>query len=229
MSEDGLDLLLGELKNGWDHEWLDESREGVLIGLSSVRVVGGLEVSVENDRWSGDTLGGSAGSILNVNKRNLILSGGIWEMSLGVESIGSLSEIGNHEFVVSNGLIESGAISGEGWWARLLDNPGDNSVLGSASSVLLLLSVLEEHKGWETLDGESLGQGLVDGGVNLGDEEWWVSLTQLLGSAGILWSQLLAMATPWSIEFDEKVFVLLQLIIKGVVSKDKDTILGLNG
>jgi hypothetical protein len=141
LSEDSLDLILGELKDSWDHEWFDESGKGVLVGLALVLVLGGLELSEEDDGWALDTLGGSASGILNVNESNLVLGGGVWEVSLGEKSIIGLSEVGNDELVVLDSLGKSIAISGGGWWARLLGNPLDDGVLGSASGVLSLLSV----------------------------------------------------------------------------------------
>jgi hypothetical protein len=141
LSEDGLDLILGELKNGWNHKWLDESSKGILVWLTLVFHLGGLELSEEHQAWCFDSLGLGASGILNVNESNLILGGGILEVSLGVHGTFTLSEIGNDEFVVFDGLGKSIAINGEGCWARLFGNPRDDGVLGSTSGVLSLFSV----------------------------------------------------------------------------------------
>jgi len=141
LSKDSLDLILGELKNSWDHKWLDEGRKGVLISGSSIGVLGGLELSEEDNSWSLDSLGLGALGILNVDESDLVLSGSIWEMSILVESRVVLSEVSNNEFVVLDSLGKSIAISGLGWWSRLLGDPSNNGVLGSTSSVFGLLSI----------------------------------------------------------------------------------------
>lgn len=123
LSEDSLDLILGELKNGWYHKWLDELFKGILIWLTLVLVLGSLELSEENNGWSLNSLGLGASLILNVNESNFILRDGIWEMSLSVKGTLTLSEISNDELVVLDGLGESIAISRLRWWARLLGNP----------------------------------------------------------------------------------------------------------
>jgi hypothetical protein len=141
LSEDSLNLILGEFEDSWDHKWLNESREGVLIGLSVIFVISGLELSEENNSWTLDSFGLGASGIFNVNESNLILSGSIWDMSILVEGSIVLTEVSNNEFVVLNGLGKSIAINGGGWWARLLVNPRDNSVGGSTSSIFGLLSI----------------------------------------------------------------------------------------
>ena len=141
LSEDSLDLILGELEDGWDHEWLDESGKGVLVGLALVLVLGGLELSEEDNSWALDSLGLGALGILNVDESDLVLSGSIWEMSILVESRVVLSEVSNNEFVVLDSLGKSIAISRLGWWSRLLGYPSNNGVLGSTSSVFSLLSI----------------------------------------------------------------------------------------
>lgn len=45
------------------------------------------------------------------------------------------------------------------------------------------------------MDGESFGQGFLLSGIDLSDEHWWVLLTELLSSGGILWGKLLAVTT----------------------------------
>ena len=141
LSKDSLDLILGEFKDSWDHEWLDESGKRVLIWGSRVGVLSGLELSEEDNSWALDSLGLGTLGILNVYESNLVLGGSIWKMGILVESRVVLSEVSNDELVVLNGLGKSIAISSEGWWARLLGNPGNNGVLGSSSSVLKLLSI----------------------------------------------------------------------------------------
>jgi hypothetical protein len=141
LSEDGLDLILRELKNGWNHKWLDERGKGILVWLTLVFHLGGLKLSEEHDGFRFNSLGLGASGILDVNEGNLVLGGGICEMSLGIHSTFTLSEICNDEFVVFDSLGKSIAINGEGCWARLLGNPRDNGVCGSSTGVLSLFSV----------------------------------------------------------------------------------------
>jgi hypothetical protein len=141
LSEDSLDLILGELKDGWDHKWLDESRKRVLIWGSGIDVLVGLELSEEDNSWAFNSLGLGASGILNVDESDLVLSGSIWDMSILEESRVVLSEISNNEFVVLDSLGKSITIGGLGWWSRLLGNPRDNGVLGSTSSIFSLLSI----------------------------------------------------------------------------------------
>jgi hypothetical protein len=112
LSEDSLDLILGELKDSWDHKWLDEGRKGVLISGSGIGVLGSLELSEEDNSWALDSLGLGALGILNIDESDLVLSGSIWEMSIFIESRVVLSEVSNHEFVILNSLGKSIAISG---------------------------------------------------------------------------------------------------------------------
>lgn len=141
LSEDSLNLILGEFKDSWDHEWLDKGRKGVLISGSSIGVLGCLELSEEDNSWALDSLGLGALGILNVDESDLILSGSIWEVSILVESRVVLSEVSNNEFVVLDSLGKSIAISGLGWWSRLLGDPSNNCVLGSTPGVFSLLSI----------------------------------------------------------------------------------------
>ena len=141
LSEDSLDLILGELKDSWDHKWLDESRKRVLIWGSGIDVLVGLELSEEDNSWAFNSLGLGASGILNVDESDLVLSGSIWDMSILEESRVVLSEISNNEFVVLDSLGKSIAIGGLGWWSRLLGNPRDNGVLGSTSGIFSLLSI----------------------------------------------------------------------------------------
>ena len=100
-----------------------------------------LELSEEDNSWALDSLGLGALGILNVDESDLVLSGSIWEMSILVESRVVLSKVSNNEFVVLDSLGKSIAISGLGWWSRLLSDPCNNGVLGSTSSVFGLLSI----------------------------------------------------------------------------------------
>lgn len=45
------------------------------------------------------------------------------------------------------------------------------------------------------MDGESLSESLLLGGINLGKEKWWVPFAQFLGSTGVLWGKFLAVTT----------------------------------
>lgn len=56
LTEYSFDLLLGELENGWDHKWLDEGDEAVLIGGARVKVGLSLELSEEYNTWGGGSI-----------------------------------------------------------------------------------------------------------------------------------------------------------------------------
>jgi hypothetical protein len=87
ISENGLDLILRELEDGWDHKWLDETHEGVFISTTGVSVDGLLEVSEENNlgitRESVLLLAGEVG----MNELDLVLGVGVWDMGLLVEGV----------------------------------------------------------------------------------------------------------------------------------------------
>ena len=52
--------------------------------------------------------------------------------------------------------------------------------------------LLEPHKSWESLNAESLGEGLFVGSINLCEGNWWIVLGKDFGSSLILWSKFLA-------------------------------------
>jgi hypothetical protein len=65
ISENGFNLILGELEDGWDHKWLHKVLQCILVWSSSVNVevfthgsfwmrftiLDFLEISEENDGW----------------------------------------------------------------------------------------------------------------------------------------------------------------------------------
>jgi hypothetical protein len=229
LSEDGLDFLLREFKDSWDHKWLDESNKAIFVSSSSVKVSLGLKLSEEDDsRGSGTERAGASG-IRVVSEKDFVFSRCVWNMSVSVEGIGFSTEESNDKFVISDEFLKSIAIDSSGWWTRLLDNVVHDGVLGSSSLVVTWVSSLEEFEGWEPFDSESLAELFVLGGVDLGDAERWVSGSQLLGGGSILRGKLLAMTAPWSIEFNQQVFVFSKLFIEVCVGEDEDTLIQLSG
>jgi hypothetical protein len=87
VTEDGLDLVLRELEDGWDHEWLDEAHEGILVSSTGVGVDGLLEFSEEDDLvTTGESVLLLAGEV-GVNELDLVLGVGVWDMGLLVEGV----------------------------------------------------------------------------------------------------------------------------------------------
>jgi hypothetical protein len=48
LSENSLNLVLGESENGWDHEWFDVVEKGIFVSGSSIDVDFLLELSEED-------------------------------------------------------------------------------------------------------------------------------------------------------------------------------------
>jgi len=114
VTEDCFDLILGELEDGWHHEWLDEVHELILVWGTSVNVdvftLGiflmrlaiweGLEVSEKNNLWLiiGDS-DFSKARAWEMDELNLVLSIGVWDMSLGEEIVIGWAKVSNKEFL----------------------------------------------------------------------------------------------------------------------------------
>jgi len=87
---------------------------------------------------------------------------------------------------------------------------------------------VEPFESWESLDTEFLGDLLLLSGVNLGKEEWWIIFGKSFSSCFILWSELFAVTTPWCVEFNKYMFVLLDFIVEVIVSENENSIIGFN-
>lgn len=141
LSENGINFLLGELKNGWDHEWLNPGGESLLIGSSGVWDDWLLEVSEESDSWTGNLVLLGAGIISNMEELNFIFSVGESNMDI-IEKRSSLStEVSKDEFGILSFSLKSIAVNLGGWWSRLLGDPLDDSVLSSTTGVFLLFTL----------------------------------------------------------------------------------------
>ena len=77
----------------------------------------------------------------SMNENDVVLSLSVGYVSIGVEGIRFLTEVGNNELGVSNLLAEGSAGDGSRGWARLLEYPGDDGVLGSSTTIFGLLTV----------------------------------------------------------------------------------------
>jgi len=66
------------------------------------------------------------------------------------------------------------------------------------------------------------------GGVHLGNEEWWIIFGKGLSSLFVFWSKLFAVTTPWGIEFNKKIFVLLDFLVEVIVSENENSVIGFN-
>jgi hypothetical protein len=89
-------------------------------------------------------------------------------------------------------------------------------------------SVFEPFESWESLDTEFLGDLLLLSGVNLSKEERWIIFGKSFSSGFIFWSKLFAVTTPWCIEFNKYMFVLLDFIVEVIVSENENSIIGFN-
>lgn len=69
---------------------------------------------------------------------------------------------------------------------------------------LLLVTLLEELDGWETLD---LIWNVVGGGINLGNDNLVLVVLVKAGELIVLWCESLAVSAPWSVELNEHVLV----------------------
>jgi hypothetical protein len=124
LSENSLDLVLGESENGWDHEWFDVAKKGFFISGSRVDVNFLLELSEEDKGWLSGTEFGSASSIKVVDERNFFLGIRKFDVSFGIESIFEVgTEESNDEFI-SGGLFFK-SITGKfsGSWSGFLEDP----------------------------------------------------------------------------------------------------------
>jgi hypothetical protein len=123
LSENGLDLILGEFEESWDHEWLEEGIEGILVGSTGIDVLLSLELSEEDLSWGNNSVMGSATSISGMVERDLVFgrSGGLVSV---LEKIGRfLSEENKSEFISSNLSLNGIAVGEDGWWSGLLGDP----------------------------------------------------------------------------------------------------------
>jgi len=105
LTENGFDFILREFKNGWDHQWLDESGEGIFRGFAGEWHDFLLKSSEESKSWSGDSvLGTASGGCVDECDLLLILS--VRNVDTGVESISLLSKESNNELRVLRLLLE---------------------------------------------------------------------------------------------------------------------------
>jgi len=58
-----------------------------------------------------------------------------------------------------------------------------------------LLYLLEPFESWESLDTEFFRDLLLLGGIDLGEEEWWIIFGKSFSSLFIFWSKLFAVTT----------------------------------
>jgi hypothetical protein len=124
LSENSLDLILSELEDGWDHEWLDEGKEIIFIGFTGIDDGFLLELSEEDKGWLGGSEFGSTGGIKVVDESNFLLRIGKFDVSLSVESIIEVgTEESNGEFISGGLLFKSIAGNFKGWWSGLLEDP----------------------------------------------------------------------------------------------------------
>lgn len=65
------------------------------------------------------------------------------------------------------------------------------------------------------------------GGINLSNVSGWVHGGKLGSGLHVLWGELLAVTTPWGVEFDEQVLVVGKGSVKVVSSKHDDSLIHL--
>lgn len=73
------------------------------------------------------------------------------------------------------------------------------------------------------MDGESFGDFLLFGGVDLSEWYWGFSGFKGLGGFGVFWGEFFTVSTPWGVEFDEGEFVFGDEVIEVIVSKNDDS------
>jgi hypothetical protein len=174
LSENGLDLVLSESEESGDHQGFVPGRKRFLVGNTSENVDVGLELSEEDLTRLGSSEFFGASSVVGVDKNDFIFNISNWVVGSGEKSIRLFSEVGKDKLAVINLLLETGAVNGRAWRSALLEDPGHDSVLGSSTSVLGGLAILEELQSGETLDAESLCELLLLGGIDLGKGVGWI-------------------------------------------------------
>lgn len=186
VTEDGLDLVLRELENSWNHKWLDEIHERVLVWLTWVNMdiftlsilfmvlilLERLEISEENNLWLVvSDLNISEASEWEVNEVDLVLGIGVWDMSLGVEVVVGWAIVSNEEFVI---LIQSWQF---GLHAKLelilsfsedglISRSGGESVV-FAEVLVLEVSALKLRGWWSGLLGNPLDDGILGSSTSI--------------------------------------------------------------
>ena len=61
-----------------------------------------------------------------MSEKDLVLSGGVWDMSLSVESISLGTEESNDEFVIGDEFLEAITVNSGGWRSGLLHDVVDD-------------------------------------------------------------------------------------------------------
>jgi len=74
------------------------------------------------------------------------------------------------------------------------------------------------------LDTESLAEFLFDGGIDLGEGEWWIVFGKDLGGGAEFWSKLLAVTTPRSVKLNKKEVMVFKFFIKVFVGEYEDSL-----
>jgi len=190
--------------------------EGVLGDLSKV-VSLLVELLEQDDSSSGDAEFGQSFSIVSGSEEDIIV--GSSDSLEDFQLISGSTEVNNSDFgSLGEGLDFSDSGEGPCDGAGFLLHPGDDFGLGSSSVVLAGDSVGEELESGEALDLELAGDGLVDGGVDFGERERGVVVSEGLGSSGVLGSESFAVTAPGSVEFNEDVLVVLDGGFEVVVS-----------
>ena len=133
LSEDSFNFVLSELEESWDHEWLEPGRKAVLVGNSGIDVCLCLELSEENFTWHGSTELVIAGLIVGMNKLDFLFSFSSFDVSLSEKGIRLLSEVSKDELGSLNLGLDGITVRLGACGSRLLEDPGDDSVLGSSS------------------------------------------------------------------------------------------------
>jgi len=220
LTEDGLDKVVVEF---------DQLGDGGSLGpgLESSRLSGvckrrGLEVASKSDTGGGSSEVSSAlgGGVV---ESELLAKRALGSLDEGVPEVAFLgAEVEKSELDASlSGGLEVIAGDFAGRRAGSLVNPADNGVGSSATRVVLALSINKPVKSGEALDVESAGEGLVLGGVNLGDVERRVLSSQSSSSLHILRSEFLAVSAPGGVELHKQVFVFSKFLVEVIISEDE--------
>ena len=108
------------------------------------------------------------------------------------------------------------------WVSSFLEKPVEHSFLVSLSSVVDLLSVVEEKESGVSSDTKVGSRLSVFSSINLGNSESGSLFFESISDFLVDWGKFLAMAAPWGIEFNEDVGELFGDLGEVFVSEDQD-------
>jgi hypothetical protein len=203
VTEDGLDEILAEGDQTGNGRGLGKGDKLFVVSSELERRL--IEGTGKGDAGSFSAEVSSTGCIGGVEERVALVDGGaagtLHESVIEVTLEGT--EVAKSELGVSDAGLHGGAVDLNGRRASLLVHPFNDGVLGTATCVVSLLSLVKEKESRETLDAHAVGNALVLGSVDFGNSTRRVLSGQNSRGTFVFGSQLLAVAAPWSVEFNK--------------------------